>query len=96
MSDGLQRATLEALCSRAPWTFTAWVDGKGAARGRHQTFTLTATDLRSLYASIAAGGGPGASGVTGPRASRGLQLLRRAGLIRFGGVPRGWRGVSSG
>lgn len=75
MGEGLKRVTLEALCTRGPWTTP---DGP-----------ITGNDLRALYSAIAAGSltptvDVGLHVDNNRKADRALQLLKRSGLIMFG------------
>ena len=80
MSDGLKRATLAALLSRGPWQ----------VRGD----TLTPEQVDALYRSILAGrpsaAACGCSLLSDRKCDRALQMLRRAGLIRYDRPGRTW------
>ena len=66
------RDALDQLCARGPWA------GRDDDR---QSWTLTGADLRVLYDQVATGAPiPDRSA---RRTDRALQLLRRAGLIRY-------------
>lgn len=78
---------LDILCSRGPWYIRVLYK---------PTQTLTAAELRAYFTAIA-NGAPDPAGTTlacsqsEGKASRASQLLRRAGLIEFGGrPPRRW------
>ena len=65
---------LDQLCARGPWA------GRDDDR---KPWTLTGADLRALYDQVATGAPiPDRSA---RRTDRALQLLRRAGLIRYVG-----------
>lgn len=74
MGDGMKRAVLAGLVSRAPWQTK---DGP-----------LTADMLLSVYAAIVAGERVLNRGDR--RIDRALQLLRKAALVEYAGKPARW------
>lgn len=86
MGDGLKRAFLATLLTRAPWM--------GDKDG--DPWTLTAEELRGYYEALCRGaehpnralGAQGHSG--GRKADRANALLKRAGLVRFDRPTRKW------
>lgn len=88
MAEGLKRATLEAICSRGPW--------KGGTGTRTRFWMLTAEELRAFYAAVPHGPEAmsftlGVLSLSERKADRALQLLRKAGLIRYDHSTRTWR-----
>ncbi len=97
MSAGLKRATLAAVCSRAPWGGTV-TRGWGA---EPKAWTLTEDEVRATYAAIVDGKGKAGicaalavESLSEDKASRCLQMLRKAKLIKYvtgvGWVSSGW------
>lgn len=87
MGDGLRKATLDALCSRGPWSGCSW--------DPTSTWILTADELRALYAAVPKGRGwmevAIHDGIGSNKGNRATQLLRRAGLIHYDRAARTWR-----
>lgn len=86
MDDGMKRATLDAVLSRAPWVVSqASVTSSGKC-------TITADEMRAAYDAYVAGdwdvGVREALGVpfrSARKVDRATAILKRAGLIRFVG-----------
>ena len=84
MGDGLKRAALAAVCSRGPW------------HGHHpcDTWTLTAEEVRAVFAAVPEGRtaiGRALGDVVGSRkADKALQMLRKAGLVRYNRKAQAW------
>ncbi len=87
--------TLDQLCSRAPWS---GVSTRGW--GTEEPWELTEAEVRAAYSAIQGDGGRkaicevlGVDGLSHDKANRCLQLLRKAGLVKYhtstGWVPRG-------
>ena len=73
MGEGLKRATLESVLTRGPWK----VEGS----------TLTAAEVRAVYEAapdvVKMVAALGVDSLSSRKADRALQVLRRAGLLRF-------------
>ena len=85
MGDGLKRAALAAVCSRAPWSGKLWSVGV-----QPSTWLLSERDVRAAYARICSGGDRaaiaaalGVDGLSHPKAAKCLQMLRKAKLIKY-------------
>lgn len=90
MGEGLRKATLDALCSRGPWTLREW----SASEQRYLFRRFTADDVRLVYAAIRDDGmEPFAPGDV--RCDKIRQLLHKSGLIEYAGKPKRWRVVGS-
>lgn len=80
MGKGLKKATLETVYSRGPWV----VDGR----------QLTGAQVLALYHAIpnpeAMADAIGAAALSDRAADRALQILRRAGLVRYSKINRSW------
>jgi hypothetical protein len=86
MGEGLQRVALAVVCSRAPWGGTV-TRGWGA---EPKAWTLTEDEVRATYAAIVEGKGKAGicaalavEGLSEDKASRCLQMLRKAKLIKY-------------
>ncbi len=82
MAEGMKRAVLAALLTRAPWGVTTWNGGK------RERVDLTAADVAAMYTAVV-NANLASCGYTGRRADRALQLLRTSHLIEY--VDRTWR-----
>lgn len=90
MADGLERATLAALCSQGPW------------EGKQRTcrWMLTGVQLAAVHTRIARGDDPYLAaarlGLHPRAAERAKELLRDAGLIEYLPIGKRWRVTGGG